>query len=267
MYAPVIVLPIYVILFHLYPSLTLKRVLITTTEYSPNRDAIQEILGEQALELKHTKEEVVGLLRREKVRGLMREAAAHGTQELENSFEQMPARTRTFVDKAYYASDTNSDSFLDAEEFRKCISSLKLHVDESHVTYHRDGYVRPASEEWFQILAPDMRGVTHTQFKVIVWALSSANDVALEEEVVLQCLQRISPKTSSVNAAQLQALVISLTCLPNASPAIGHAFLRESFLLKSETRVMPEGYRASMADIAKLITVIDKDLATQQGLD
>ena len=56
--------------------------------------------------------------------------------------------------------------------------------------------MRPPSEEWFQILAPDMRGLSQRRFKVLIWALSSFNDMELDEQQVVDSLQKLHQEST-----------------------------------------------------------------------
>merc|ERR1719281_617508 len=178
---------------------------------------------------------------------------------------------RLFVDKAYYTFDADNNGFLDAGELRRCLNSLKLAGDELDLSEqdkedYGAEYVRPPSEEWFQILAPDMRGLSQRRFKVLIWALSSFNDMELDEQQVLDSLQKLHTQ-STITAPALFRLVVSLTRLPPTAPVLGKSLLRETYLQRHDSWDLPVGYAAPLPDVARLIVSINHEISHQRGID
>jgi len=268
---PCILFPLGYLLFDLYPQVTFLRILVTTTEFSPNKEAIRHIEATQAAYIHKAKLELVNVLKREAMRQKIRDAAKHGTRHLETAYENLPLRTRHFVDKAYYTFDADNNGFLDSRELRRCLNSLKLAGDELDLSEQEKDdygaeYVRPPSEEWFQILAPDMRGLSQRRFKVLIWALSSFNDMELDEQQVVDSLQKLHPE-STITAPALFRLVVSLTRLPPTAPVLGKSLLRETYLQRHDSWDLPVGYAAPLPDVARLIVSINHEISHQRGID
>lgn len=267
---PLIAAPLVYLLFELYPLATFLRILVTTTEYSPSRAAINHIGQSQVNYIHDAKVELVKVLKREMMRELVEDAATNGCERLAGEYHQLPERTRHFVDKSYYTFDSDNSGYLDAQELVRCLNSLKLtgDVDLTEQEIRTTDYVRAPHEEWFQILAKDRQRITHAQFKVLIWALISAGDLVLEEGEVLVALKRVHPEKTTVSASSFFRIAVALTKLPPTWPILGKDLLREAFLLRHDTNAeMPVDYEAPIEDAARLVINIDHELCTQRGVD
>merc|ERR1719240_1723674 len=215
-----ILLPLVFNIFVVYPYVTCCRILVTNTEYSPHRYAIRQLLRESTAEVDQAKQMLVAVFKREKMKALV----LHSKQSLENKeikeleekFDLIPERTRHFIEKAYYAFDTNNDGYLNREELQSCLKTLRMSGDLEDVALglSASGLFRPSSDEWFQILAPDLPGVNHAQFKVLIWALVSTSGLELNKEEVVNALTHVNRGNSKINADAIGRIVLRLTRLP-----------------------------------------------------
>jgi hypothetical protein len=268
-----ILLPLVFNVFVVYPYVTCARILVTNTEYSPHRYAIRQLLRESTAEVDQAKQMLVAVFKREKMKGLV----LHGKQrleekeikELEDKFDLIPERTRHFIEKAYYAFDTNNDGYLNRGELQSCLKTLRMSGDLEDVALglSASGLFRPASDEWFQILAPDLRGVNHQQFKVLVWALINTSGLELNKDEVTNALMHINRGEAKVNADAIQKIVLRLTRLQEGISHFGSTFMQEMYFFKKLEGMLPEGYEATAADFADLIISWDHEFATQRGLE
>merc|ERR1719235_949806 len=197
-----ILLPLVLNMFVVTPYVTRCRILVTNTEYSPNRYAIRQLLRESSAELNEAKQMLVAVFKREKMKGLVlhskQSLANKEIKELEDKFDLIPERTRHFIEKAYYSFDTNNDGYMNREELHACLLTLRMNGDLEDVALglSASGLFRRASDEWFQILAPDLRGVNHAQFKVLIWALVNTSSLELNKEEVIQALTHVNRGSS-----------------------------------------------------------------------
>merc|ERR1719171_2304702 len=268
-----IVLPLGFNMFIVYPYVTCCRILVTNTEYSPHRYAIRQLLRESAAEVDQAKQMLVAVFKREKMKGLV----LHGKQrleekeikELEDKFDLIPERTRHFIEKAYYSFDTNNDGYLNRGELQSCLKTLRMSGDLEDVALglSASGLFRPASDEWFQILAPDLRGVNHAQFKVLIWGLLNTSGLELNKDELIQALTHLNRGDTSVNADAIQKIVLRLTRLQEGISHFGSTFMQEMYFFKKLEGMLPEGYEATAADFADLIISWDHEFATQRGLE
>jgi hypothetical protein len=246
---------------------------VTNTEYSPNRYAIRQLLRESSAELNQAKQMLVAVFKREKMKGLVlhskQSLANKEIKDLEDKFDLIPERTRHFIEKAYYAFDTNNDGYLNREELRLCLQTLRMNGDLEDVALglSASGLFRPASDEWFQILAPDLRGVNHSQFKVLVWALVNTPGLELNKEEVVQALTHVNRGETNVNADAIQKIVLRLTRLQSGVSEMGSTFMQEMYFFKKLEGMVSSGYEVTVGDFADLIISWDHEFSTQRGLD
>jgi hypothetical protein len=268
-----IILPLVLNMFIVYPYVTCCRVLVTNTEYSPHRYAIRQLLRESTAEVDQAKQMLTAVFKREKMKGFVLHAKQSlvnkEIKELEDKFELIPERTRHFIEKAYYAYDTNNDGFLNREELHSCLKTLRMSGDLEDVALglSASGLFRPSSDEWFQILAPDLRGVNHAQFKVLIWALVNTSGLELNKDEVVQALTHVNRGETQVNADAIQKIVLRLTRLPQGVAQLGSTFMQEMYFFKKLEGMLPEGYEVTIGDFADLIISWDHEFSTQRGLE
>merc|ERR1719313_626180 len=268
-----ILLPLVLNMFVVYPYVTCCRILVTNTEYSPNRYAIRQLLRESAAEVDQAKLMLVAVFKREKMKGLVLHAkqslANKEIKELEDKFELIPERTRHFIEKAYYAFDTNNDGYLNREELHSCLQMLRMSGDLEDVALglSASGLFRPASDEWFQILAPDLRGVNHSQFKVLIWALVNTTGLELNKEEVVSAITHVNRGNTKVDADSIQKIVLRLTRLTRGVAELGSTFMQEMYFFKKLEGMLPAGYEVNVGDFADLIMLWDHEFSTQRGLE
>jgi hypothetical protein len=268
-----IILPLILNMFIIYPYVTCCRILVTNTEYSPHRYAIRQLLRESTAEVDQAKQMLTAVFKREKMKGFVVHAKQSlvdkEIKELEDKFDLIPERTRHFIEKAYYAFDTNNDGFLNREELHSCLKMLRMSGDLEDVALglSASGLFRPSSDEWFQILAPDLRGVNHAQFKVLIWALINTSGLELNKEEVVQALTHVNRGDTQVNADAIQKIVLRLTRLPQGIAQLGSTFMQEMYFFKKLEGMLPEGYEVTIGDFADLIISWDHEFSTQRGLE
>merc|ERR1719313_2877920 len=268
-----IMLPLVFNMFVVYPYVTCCRILVTNTEYSPNRYAIRQLLRESAAEVDQAKLMLVAVFKREKMKGLVLHAkqslANKEINELEDQFDLIPERTRHFIEKAYYAFDTNNDGYLNRGELQSCLKTLRMSGDLEDVALglSASGLFRPASDEWFQILAPDLRGVNHSQFKVLIWALVNTTGLELNKEEVVSAITHVNRGNTKVDADSIQKIVLRLTRLTRGVAELGSTFMQEMYFFKKLEGMLPAGYEVNVGDFADLIMLWDHEFSTQRGLE
>jgi hypothetical protein len=265
--------PLVLNMFIVYPYVTCARILVTNTEYSPNRYAIRQLLRASTAEVDQAKQMLVAVFKREKMKGLVlnckKSLANKEIKELEDQFDLIPERTRHFIEKAYYAFDSNNDGYLNREELHSCLQMLRMSGDLEDVALglSASGLFRPASDEWFQILAPDLRGVNHSQFKVLIWALVNTTGLELNKEEVVQALTHVNRGESQVNAEDIQKIVLRLTRLQQGVCELGSTFMQEMYFFKKLDGMVHEGFEVTIGDFADLIISWDHEFSTHRGLD
>jgi hypothetical protein len=269
----VILLPLILNIFVVYPYVTCLRILVTNTEYSPHRYAIRQLLRESSAEVDRAKQMLVAVFKREKMKGLVMKAKQSlenkEIKELEEKFDLIPERTRHFIEKAYYAFDTNNDGYLNREELQSCLTTLRMSGDLEDVALglSASGLFRPSSDEWFQILAPDLRGVNHAQFKVLIWGLLSTSGLELNKDEIIQALTHLNRGEKKVNADAIQKIVLRLTRLQQGISQLGSTFMQEMYFFKKLEGMLPEGYEVTLDDFADLLISWDHEFSTQRGLE
>jgi hypothetical protein len=272
-YIAAILFPLVLNMFVVFPYVTCCRILVANTEYSPHRYAIRQLLRESSAEVDRAKQMLVAVFKREKMKGLVLHAktslANKEIKELEDKFDLIPERTRHFIEKAYYAFDTNNDGYLNRGELHKCLQTLRMNGDLEDVALglSASGLFRPASDEWFQILAPDLRGVNHAQFKVLIWALVNTSGLELNREEVVEALTHVNRGDTQVNADAIQKIVLRLTRLQKGVAELGSTFMQEMYFFKKLEGMLPEGYEVTVGDFADLIISWDLEFSTQRGLE
>merc|ERR1719460_827090 len=268
-----IILPLVFNMFIVFPYVTCCRILVTNTEYSPHRYAIRQLLRESSAEVDQAKQMLVAVFKREKMKGLVLHAkqslANKEIKEPEDKFDLIPERTRHFIEKAYYAFDTNNDGYLNREELRKCLQMLRMSGDLEDVALglSASGLFRPSSDEWFQILAPDLRGVNHAQFKVLIWALVNTTGLELNKEEVVSAITHVNRGNTKVDADSIQKIVLRLTRLTGGVAELGSTFMQEMYFFKKLEGMLPAGYEVNVGDFADLIMLWDHEFSTQRGLE
>merc|ERR1719379_1242724 len=268
-----IIFPLVLNMFVVFPYVTCCRILVTNTEYSPHRYAIRQLLRESAAEVDQAKQMLVAVLKREKMKGLVLHAkqslANKEIKELEDKFDLIPERTRHFIEKAYYAFDTNNDGYMNREELHACLLTLRMNGDLEDVALglSASGLFRPASDEWFQILAPDLRGVNHAQFKVLIWALVNTTGLELNKEEVVNAITHVNRGNSKINAEDIQKIVLRLTRLTKGVAELGSTFMQEMYFFKKLEGMLPHGYEVDIVDFADLVMLWDHEYSTQRGLE
>jgi len=266
---PVAIAPLILTLAVLYPMTMQYRILITTTEYSPNRKAIRQLARKKDAEVEDAKLMLVAVFKREKMRGIVRDASANGLEKILAQFELIPDRTRHFIDKAYYAFDVDNSGYLGRDELESCLRALRVSGDIEDVALglSASGLFRPASDEWFQLLAPDMRGINHPQFKVLVWAVLHTSEMELDQQEVVTALTQVNRGQDLVTADELQRIVLRLTRLEEGCAHLGMTFLQDCYYVKEQNSEMPQGYKGHISDVAKLIIDWDHEFSLQRGLE
>jgi hypothetical protein len=266
---PIVIVPLVLMLAVLYPMTMQYRILITTTEYSPNRKAIRQLARKKDGEVEEAKLMLVAVLKREKMRRIVRDAALNGLDKILEQFKLTPERTRHFIDKAYYAFDEDNSGYLGRDELEGCLRALRVSGDIEDVALglSASGLFRPASDEWFQILAPDMRGVNHAQFKVLVWAVLHTSEMELDEGEVISALTHVNRGQVMVTADELQRIVLRLTRLQQGCAHLGMTFLQDAYYVKEQNSEMPQGYKGHISDVARLIIDWDHEFSLQRGLE
>jgi len=268
-----IILPLILNIFVVYPYVTCLRILVTNTEYSPHRYAIRQLLRESSAEVDRAKQMLVAVFKREKMKGLVMKAKQSlenkEIKELEEKFDLIPERTRHFIEKAYYAFDTNNDGYLNREELQSCLKTLRMSGDLEDVALglSASGLFRPSSDEWFQILAPDLRGVNHAQFKVLIWGLLNTSGLELNKDEIIQALTHLNRGEKKVNADAIQKIVLRLTRLQQGISQLGSTFMQEMYFFKKLEGMLPEGYEVTLDDFADLLISWDHEFSTQRGLE
>jgi hypothetical protein len=268
-----IILPLILNIFVVYPYVTCLRILVTNTEYSPHRYAIRQLLRESSAEVDRAKQMLVAVFKREKMKGLVMKAKQSlenkEIKELEEKFDLIPERTRHFIEKAYYAFDTNNDGYLNREELQSCLKTLRMSGDLEDVALglSASGLFRPSSDEWFQILAPDLRGVNHAQFKVLIWGLLNTSGLELNKDDLIQALTHLNRGEKKVNADALQKIVLRLTRLQQGVSQLGSTFMQEMYFFKKLEGMLPEGYEVTLDDFADLLISWDHEFSTRRGLE
>jgi hypothetical protein len=216
---------------------------------------------------------LVAVFKKEKMKGLVLHAKQSlkkkEIKELEEKFDLIPERTRHFIEKAYYAFDTNNDGFLNREELQSCLTTLRMTGDLEDVALglSASGLFRPASDEWFQILAPDLRGVNHAQFKVLIWALVNTSGLELNKDEVTHALTHVNRGETKVDADAIGRIVLRLTRLQQGVSQLGSTFMQEMYFFKKLDGMLPEGYEVTLTDFAELIISWDHEFSTQRGLE
>merc|ERR1719387_676898 len=268
-----IMLPLVFNMFVVFPYVTCARILVTNTEYSPNRYAIRQLLRESAAEVTEAKQMLVAVFKREKMKGLVlhskQSLANKEIKELEDKFDLIPERTRHFIEKAYYSFDTNNDGYMNRDELHACLLTLRMNGDLEDVALglSASGLFRPASDEWFQILAPDLRGVNHSQFKVLIWALVNTTGLELNKEEVVNAITHVNRGNTKVDADSIQKIVLRLTRLTRGVAELGSTFMQEMYFFKKLEGMLPAGYEVNVGDFADLIMLWDHEFSTQRGLE
>merc|ERR1719506_1492819 len=268
-----ILLPLVFNMFVVFPYVTCCRILVANTEYSPHRYAIRQLLRESSAEVDQAKQMLVAVFKREKMKGLVLHAkqslANKEIKELEDKFDLIPERTRHFIEKAYYAFDTNNDGYLNRDELHQCLQMLRMSGDLEDVALglSASGLFRPSSDEWFQILAPDLRGVNHAQFKVLIWALVNTTGLELTKEEVVEALTHVNRGNSTINADDIQKIVLRLTRLTKGVAELGSTFMQEMYFFKKLEGMVSSGYEVTLTDFAELIISWDHEFSTQRGLE
>jgi Ca2+-binding EF-hand superfamily protein len=268
-----IILPLILNIFVVYPYVTCLRILVTNTEYSPHRYAIRQLLRESSAEVDRAKQMLVAVFKREKMKGLVMKAKQSfenkEIKELEEKFARIPERTRHFIETAYYAFDTNNDGYLNREELQSCLKTLRMSGDLEDVALglSASGLFRPSSDEWFQILAPDLRGVNHAQFKVLIWGLLNTSGLELNKDEIIQALTHLNRGEKKVNADAIQKIVLRLTRLQQGISQLGSTFMQEMYFFKKLEGMLPEGYEVTLDDFADLLISWDHEFSTQRGLE
>merc|ERR1719199_310801 len=268
-----IILPLILNIFVVYPYVTCLRILVTNTEYSPHRYAIRQLLRESSAEVDRAKQMLGAVFKREKMKGLVLQAKQSlenkEIKELEEKFDLIPERTRHFIEKAYYAFDTNNDGYLNREELQSCLTTLRMSGDLEDVALglSASGLFRPSSDEWFQILAPDLRGVNHAQFKVLIWGLLNTSALELNKDELIQALTHLNRGEKKVNADALQKIVLRLTRLQQGISQLGSTFMQEMYFFEKLEGMLPEGYEVTLDDFAELLISWDHEFSTRRGLE
>jgi hypothetical protein len=260
-------------MFVVFPYVTCCRILVANTEYSPHRYAIRALLRESAAEVDQAKQMLVAVFKREKMKGLVLHAkhslANKEIKDLEDKFDLIPERTRHFIEKAYYSFDSNNDGYLNRDELHTCLQTLRMSGDLEDVALglSASGLFRPASDEWFQILAPDLRGVNHHQFKVLIWALVNTTGLELNKEEVVHAMTHVNRGSTNVDADGIQKIVLRLTRLSRGVAELGSTFMQEMYFFKKLEGMLPAGYEVTVDDFADLVMLWDHEFSTQRGLE